>query len=72
MHQLAEIRLWRYPFDPFMSRVWALRHTLTVYDSWYVAVAKELDTELVTADRRLAEAPGPRCPVKLVEGRSGA
>ena len=53
----------QYPFEPFLDRVWELRDNLSVYDGWYVALAESLDTVLVTADRRLADAPGPRCPV---------
>lgn len=53
----------QYPVEPFLDRVWELRDNLTVYDSWYVALAESLDTSLVTADRRLAQASGPRCPV---------
>jgi len=47
--------------------VWELRDNLSVYDGWYVALAESLETVLVTADRRLAEAPGPRCTVITVE-----
>lgn len=54
-----------YPFEPFLDRVWELRSNLTVYDAWYVALAESLQTDLVTADERLAKAPGPRCPVRL-------
>jgi len=53
-----------YPFEPFAARIWDLRESMTVYDAWYVALAERLGTELVTADRRLAAAPGPRCPVR--------
>lgn len=53
----------QYPFEPFLDRVWELRDNLTVYDAWYVALAESLDTRLVTADLRLAQASGPRCPV---------
>jgi len=53
----------QYPFEPFLDRVWELRDNLTVYGGWYVALAESLDTSLVTADRRLAQAAGPRCPV---------
>lgn len=53
----------QYPFQPFTARVWALRHNLTVYDAWYVALAEWLETTLVTADEPLATAPGPRCQV---------
>ena len=27
------------PFAPFEERIWELRHNLTAYDAWYVAVA---------------------------------
>ena len=52
-----------HPFAPFAARVWELRHNLTAYDAWYVAVAESLDCPLVTLDRRLARAPGPTCPI---------
>ena len=55
-----------YPFEPFVERVWELRKNVTVYDAWYVALAEALEVPLLTADRRLAEAPGPRCEVRLV------
>jgi predicted nucleic acid-binding protein len=35
-----------------------LRENLTAYDAAYVALAKLLDTPLVTCDARLASAPG--------------
>ena len=52
-----------HPFAPFAARVWELRHNLTAYDAWYVAVAESLDCPLVTLDERLARAPGPTCPI---------
>ncbi|MFZ4519378.1 MAG: type II toxin-antitoxin system VapC family toxin [Microthrixaceae bacterium] len=42
-------------------RVWELRHTLTAFDAFYVAVAEAADARVVTLDRRLARATGPRC-----------
>jgi predicted nucleic acid-binding protein len=53
-------------FDPFIERVWELRHHLTVYDAWYVALAEALETTLLTADGQLAAAPGLRCEIQLV------
>jgi predicted nucleic acid-binding protein len=53
-------------FDPFIGRVWELRHHLSVYDAWYVALAEELDTALLTADGQLAAAPGVRCEVQVI------
>jgi predicted nucleic acid-binding protein len=61
--KIKAVRTVPYPFDPFLDRVWELRHNLSVYDGWYVALAESLNTSLVTADRRLVQAPGPQCPV---------
>lgn len=40
---------------------WALRHNLTAYAAWYVAVAELLDAPLATLDQRLVTSPGPTC-----------
>ncbi len=58
---LTQLDLELFPFEPFSSRVWDLRHTVTSYDAWYVAVAEELGFPLATLDQRLAKADGPRC-----------
>ncbi len=50
-----------YPFERFSDRVWELRHTVTAYDAWYVALAESLDLALATLDRKLTRAQGPRC-----------
>ena len=52
-----------YPFAPMADRVWELRHNLTIYDGWYVALAEALSCPLLTLDRRLARAPGPTCEI---------
>ena len=52
-----------FPFVPFAERVWALRENLTCYDAWYVAVAEALACPLVTLDRKLSRASGPRCDI---------
>lgn len=49
-----------------VERVWALKETVTAYDAVYVAVAESLSLPLVTADRRLARAPGLRCDVEVL------
>ncbi len=71
LDQVCAVRAILYPFEPFAARVWELRGTLSVYDAWYVALAEWLDSELVTADARLARAAGPRCPVRHVDDRPG-
>lgn len=58
--------LTRYPVFSVLDRVWELRHDLPAYDASYVALAELLDCSLLTADARLAGAPGMRCSVTLV------
>jgi predicted nucleic acid-binding protein len=48
-------------FEPFSERIWELRHNVTSYDAWYVALAEALDLPLATLDGRLAKAEGPKC-----------
>ena len=56
----------RYPARPLLHRVHELRSNVTPYDAVYVALAEALEYDLLTADRRLARAPGPRCPIRVV------
>ena len=55
------MRIELFPFQSFAHRVWELRHNVTPYDAWYVALAEALDAPLATLDRRLTQAAGPRC-----------
>ena len=56
----------RFPVAGLIERVWELRDNVTAYDAVYVALAEVLGCGLVTADARLAHAPGPTCPVTVV------
>jgi predicted nucleic acid-binding protein len=58
---LMELDVELHAFEPFSERVWQLRHNVTSYDGWYVALAEALDLPLATLDGRLAKADGPRC-----------
>ena len=49
-----------------LDRIWELRGNLSAYDATYVAVAETFEVPLVTADGRLASAPGPRCTITVV------
>ncbi len=60
------------PTSPLVPRCWELRHDVTPYDACYVAVAEALGCELLTADVRLAGAPGVRCRVTVVRGAQNA
>lgn len=63
---LAALPFSRYPARAFLGRAYELRANLTPYYAVYVALAEALDADLVTADRRLAAAPGIRCRVRVV------
>jgi len=56
----------RYPVLALLDRVWGLRDNLSAYDASYVALAELLACPLLTADARLARAPGIRCSVTVV------
>lgn len=58
---LMELDLELHAFEPFSERVWELRHNVTSYDGWYVALAEALNLPLATLDGRLANAEGPKC-----------
>jgi predicted nucleic acid-binding protein len=62
----TRLGLRRYGAVGFIARLWELRDNLTAYDATYVALAEALDCELVTADARLAQAPGPTCSITVV------
>ena len=58
---LQQLNMEMFSFDPFVERIWELRHNVTTYDAWYVAIAEALRLPLATLDRRLARATGPTC-----------
>ena len=63
---LADLDLQRVSHRPLVARIWELRANLTPYDAAYVALAEMTEATLVTADRRLAQAPGPRCQIEYL------
>src|SRR5690606_35190982 len=51
---LMALNLENFSFAPLADRVWELRHTVTSYDGWYVALAEALGLPLATLDLRLS------------------
>lgn len=49
-----------------LASAWAKRHNVSLFDAVYVALAQELGCPLMTADRRLAGAPGLGITLTLV------
>ncbi len=66
--RLSELAIDRYGHTGLLGRAWELRSNLSFYDALYVALAERLDAPLVTADGRLARAPGIRATVEVVPG----
>ena len=60
------LALLRYPVFGLLPRIWALRENVSAYDASYIALAEALDCTMLTADRRLARAPGTECPITVV------
>lgn len=63
---LSALPISRFPTGPLMGRAYELRANVTPYDAAYVALAESLGYVLLTADLRLARAPGIRCRVELI------
>lgn len=63
---LEDLEVTRFPTLPLMRRAYELRANLTTYDAAYVVLAEQLACTLVTADSRMARAPGIRCSVDVV------
>ena len=63
---LRALRIERHSHAEFLTRIWALRDELTIYDAAYVALAEALHADLWTRDRRLSRARLARCRIELL------
>ena len=68
LSDLVELPLRRAPHRHLLARCWELRDNVTIYGAAYVALAELLEVVLLTADARLASAPGTRCRFVLLGG----
>jgi predicted nucleic acid-binding protein len=59
--ELMQLDLETFPSEPFAPRIWQLRHNVTSYDAWYVALAESLIVPLATVDEKLAKTKGVFC-----------
>lgn len=63
---VEDLQLWpgeRWSHRILLPRAWELRQNVRGCDALYVALAEALDAPLITLDRRLATATGPRCEI---------
>ena len=66
LRHLAGFPIRRMPLAPLLTRMWELRENVTPYDGAYVALAERLDGPIITCDRKLTAASGPRCAFELI------
>lgn len=66
LRDFRDLGLEYHPHGPLLPRIWELRDNLTAYDAAYVALAEALDAPLLTADARLAAAPGHRARIEVL------
>jgi predicted nucleic acid-binding protein len=50
-----------FSFEPFAELIWELRHNMTSYDAWYVALAEALKLPLATLDEPLSRSKNVAC-----------
>jgi predicted nucleic acid-binding protein len=60
---LMQLDIDLFSFEPFADRIWELRHNVTTYDAWYVAIAEALRLPLATLDRPLSRSNGIACEI---------
>lgn len=65
---LTDADIERFPIGPLVLDAWGLRHNVSSYDAFYVALARELGCPLITCDRALAGAPGLGISVMVIGG----
>ncbi|HEX9786299.1 MAG TPA: type II toxin-antitoxin system VapC family toxin [Opitutaceae bacterium] len=62
----SDLEVQRYPHLPFLDRIWALKDNFSAHDAAYVALAEILQVPLITADQRLADAPGTTAQIEWI------
>jgi predicted nucleic acid-binding protein len=63
--RLPSLPVTRIEHQPFVPRIWELRHSITAYDAAYVALAEQLDVPLITCDGKLARSHGHNAKIEL-------
>ncbi len=64
--RLASLPAQRVALQPLLKAAWDLRHQVSTYDAFYVALARSLAAPLVSTDARLARAGVPGVELVLV------
>jgi predicted nucleic acid-binding protein len=64
---LLDLAIEHWPYELLAPRAWELRANLSIYHASYVALAELVDATLVTLDRGIERAAGPRCAIATPE-----
>jgi predicted nucleic acid-binding protein len=69
LQDLIDFPIIRFSHEPFLERMWELRHSLSAYDAAYIALAEALGAPLLTCDARMARAHGHNARVEVLSDR---
>lgn len=64
---LGELDLRRHPHLDLLGRAWKLRDNISAYEAIYVALAEAINAPVVTCDGPLANAPGHRARIDVID-----
>jgi predicted nucleic acid-binding protein len=64
---LTDLDLHRHAHLDLLDRAWRLRDNISAYDAMYVALAEGIEATLVTCDGALANAPGHRARIHVID-----
>jgi predicted nucleic acid-binding protein len=64
---LTDLDLHRHAHVDLLGRAWKLRDDITAYDAMYIALAEGLEAPVVTCDSPLANAPGHRARIEVID-----
>ena len=66
LDDLVKLPIQRFPHTVLISRAFAFRSNVTVYDGIYLALAEALDVPLVSCDTALRNVPGCMATVEIL------